>query len=96
MRWTRATAMVAAALAWLPATQAAAFSERGSTQVRQGMTEAQVVGLVGQPNARIRSNGRITMLWVHERRSGLYGRKRTITLALQFGRDGRLVRPVPI
>lgn len=88
------TVLVAALLLAGCASMGTNFDMAAVNTLQAGMTEAEVVARLGQPNNRVmRPDGQQMLSWVHSQANFL-GSAKAKSVSLLFGPDGRLVRPV--
>lgn len=65
------------------------YDDAAVSQLRVGMTKAEVIGLLGQPNQIVtNSDGRERLVWVHSTGSVMGAKARSV--GLPFGPDGHL------
>ena len=61
------------------------------SQLKPGMSQSQVVGMLGKPNTQARlPDGRTVLVWSHSKASA-FGHARARSVSLQFDADGKLV-----
>jgi hypothetical protein len=87
-------AIAACILALGLAGEAGAFPAAAGTKIRAGMSEQQVVELLGRPTARLSTRHHRTIIWTQRPAHKVKAGSKLRTLAFVFDQHNRLVMPI--